>query len=173
MLRKVLDVGVLLGLGLVGAVSIAASSITTALTGQAARWVGLDHSGWGTALLDLAGFLIAVGADTLMFAYLLVGLPRIPEQRRRAVVEGALLGAVGFEVLKLGISAYLGNVAGKNMYGAFGTPVALLLWIDFVFRWLFFCVAWTASDDPAAAAVRARERAEEALERAEAEAGAL
>ncbi|MHA6760487.1 YihY/virulence factor BrkB family protein [Streptacidiphilus sp. PAMC 29251] len=162
-LRKVLDVGVLVGLGLVGAVSIGASSLTTALTGQVADWLGLDHSAWGSVLLGAAGFVIAVGADMLMFAYLLVGLPRIADQRKRIVAQGALLGAVGFELLKLLLSAYLGKVAGKSMYGAFGTPVALLLWIDFIFRWLFFCVAWTASADPAAAAVRARERAEEAL----------
>ena len=162
-LRKALDTGVLIGLGVVAAVSIAASSLTTALTGQAARWVGIDHSSWGTYLLGAAGFVIAVGADMLMFAYLLVGLPRIADQRKRVVVQGALLAAVGFELLKLLLSAYLRNVAAKSMYGAFGTPVALLLWIDFIFRWLLFCVAWTASDDPAAAAVRARERAEEAL----------
>lgn len=162
-LRKLLDVGVLVGLGLVAAVSVGASTIASALTGQAARWVGLEHSGWGAALLGVAGFVIAVGVDTLMFAYLLVGLPRIADQDRRAVAEGALLGAVGFELLKLGLSAYLSKVAGKSMYGAFGTPVALLLWIDFIFRWLLFCVAWTAVADPAAAGERARERAEEAL----------
>ncbi|MFC1417056.1 YihY/virulence factor BrkB family protein [Streptacidiphilus cavernicola] len=162
-LRKLLDVGVLIGLGLVGAVSVAASALTTALTGQAARWVGIEHSSWGAALLGAAGFVIAVGADMLMFGYLLVGLPRIPGQRKRVVLQGALLGAVGFELLKLLLSAYLRNVAGKSMYGAFGTPVALLLWIDFIFRWLLFCVAWTALADPVAAAVRARDRAQEAL----------
>jgi membrane protein len=161
-LRKALDVGVLIGLGVVAAVSIAASAATSALTGQLASWLGVAHQSWGRLLLSAASFLIAVGADTLMFAYLLVGLPRIGDQRRRVVVEGALLGAVGFELLKQLLSAYLSNVAGKNIYGAFGTPVALLLWINFIFRWLFFCVAWTATDDPEAARARARARAAEA-----------
>ncbi|MFC1409020.1 YihY/virulence factor BrkB family protein [Streptacidiphilus sp. N1-12] len=172
-IRKVLDVGVLIGLGLVGAVSIGASSVTTALAGQAARWAGVEHSGWGSVLLSAAGYVIAVAADTLIFAYLLVGLPRIADQSKRVVLQGALLGAVGFEVLKLALSAYLGNVAGKSMYGAFGTPVALLLWIDFIFRLLFFCVAWTACADPDAAAERARQRAEEALTAAAALAATL
>lgn len=161
-LRKALDVGVLIGLGVVAAVSIAASAATSALTGQLATWLGVAHQSWGRLLLSAASVLIAVGADTLMFAYLLVGLPRIGDQRRRVVVEGALLGAVGFELLKQLLSAYLSNVAGKNIYGAFGTPVALLLWINFIFRWLFFCVAWTATDDPEAARARARARAAEA-----------
>ncbi|MFC1438282.1 YihY/virulence factor BrkB family protein [Streptacidiphilus sp. N1-10] len=161
-LRKALDVGVLIGLGAVAAVSIAASAATSALTGRLAGWLGVDHQSWGRWLLSAASFVIAVGADTLMFAYLLVGLPRIGDQRRRTVVEGALLGAVGFELLKQLLTAYLSNVAAKSMYGAFGTPVALLLWINFIFRWLFFCVAWTATDDPDAARARARARAAEA-----------
>jgi membrane protein len=31
------------------------------------------------------------------------------------------------------------------LYGAFGVPVALLLWISFVTRLVLFCAAWTAT----------------------------
>jgi len=31
------------------------------------------------------------------------------------------------------------------MYGAFGVPAALLLWIYVVARLLLFCAAWTAT----------------------------
>jgi membrane protein len=160
-LRKLLDVGVLLGLGAVAVVSAGASAVTSALAGRAAQSIGLDHSTDGRLLLSAAGFVIAVGADTLFFAYLLVGLPRIFEQRRGVVVQGAVMGAVGFELLKQLLTAYLAHVAAKSMYGAFGTPVALLLLINFVCRWLFFCVSWTATADPAAARSRARARAAE------------
>jgi len=169
LLRKSLDVVVLIGLGAVAAVSVGASAVTSALTGRMAQWVGLDHSTAGRWLLSGAGFLIAVGADTLLFAYLLVGLPRIVEQRRIVVLQGAVMGAVGFELLKQLLTAYLSHVAAKSMYGAFGTPVALLLLINFVCRWLFFCVSWTATADPEAARARARDRAEEAWRAAGAE----
>ena len=161
-LRKLLDVGVLLGLGLVALVSLAASAFASALTGQVARWTGLQHLAGGHYLLAAAAFLIAVGADTLLFAYLLVGLPRITGQRTLPVVQGALMGAVGFELLKQLLSAYLSNVARKNTYGAFGTPIALLLWINFICRWLFYCAAWTATADPEAERRRSRDRAREA-----------
>ncbi|MEZ0093365.1 YihY/virulence factor BrkB family protein [Streptacidiphilus sp. EB129] len=169
--RKVLDVGVLIGLGLVAAVSIGSSSFASALAGQAAHWFGIEHSTAGKVLLRVVGFVIAVGADMLLFAYLLAGLPRLGgafhgHRRRRVLAQGALLGAVGFELLKLLLSTYLSQVAGKSVYGAFGTPVALLLWINFIARWLLYCAAWTATDDPAAAAARARDRALEALEAA-------
>jgi len=160
-MRKVLDVGVLVGLGLVALVSVGASAFAGALTGQVAHWIGVEHVTGGRYLLAAVAFLIAVGSDTLLFAYLLVGLPRIAGQRTWLVAQGAVMGAVGFELLKQLLSAYLSNVARKNVYGAFGTPIALLLWINFIFRWLFYCTAWIATADPDAERQRARDRARE------------
>lgn len=149
-LRKVLDLAVLVGLGVVCLVSLAASSVGSALAGWLAHEAGLSRTGTGEKLLAAAGFVVAVGADMLIFAYLLVGLPRLQEelrteQRRGLVLQGALIGAFGFEVLKLALSSYISGVAGRSMYGAFGVPVALLLWINFISRLFFFCAAWTAT----------------------------
>ncbi|WP_055591195.1 YihY/virulence factor BrkB family protein, partial [Peterkaempfera griseoplana] len=157
--RKLLDVGVLVGLGVVTAVSLGASAIFSALTGRLAEALGLDRSGVGAWLLGLAGFAIAVVADMILFAYLLTAFPRITDQRRRTVLAAALIGAVGFEVLKILLSSYISGVAGKSMYGAFGVPVALLLWINFVSRLLLYCVSWTALADSDEARARARKQA--------------
>jgi membrane protein len=165
--RKFWDTVMLLGLGLVGAVSLGASIAAGALTGQAATWLGLEGSTGGRVALAVIAFLIAVAADLLVFSYLLVGLPRIFGQPRRAVLEAALLGAVGFEILKQALAAYIAGVATKSVYGAFGTPIALLLWINFICRWLLYCVAWTATADPAAARLRMRERAVESIAKAD------
>ncbi|MER7754389.1 YihY/virulence factor BrkB family protein [Kitasatospora sp. NPDC097643] len=152
-LRKAWDVLVLGGLGLVSLVSLAASAAGTTLAGRIADWIGLSSGGY---LFTGVGLLIAVACDTLLFAYLLAPFPGIVGQRRRDVLQGALIGAVGFEALKILLASYLGSVAGKSVYGAFGVPVALLLWINFVCRLLMFCVAWTALADPEAARQRTR-----------------
>lgn len=167
--RKAWDTLVLIGLGIVGAVSLGASTAAGALTGQAAHWLGVEGSTGGRVALAVLAFLIAVTVDVLVFSYLLVGLPRISGQPRRVVLEAALLGAVGFEILKQALAAYVAGVASKSVYGAFGTPIALLLWINFMCRWLLYCVAWTATADPEAARLRARERAVEAIEKADEE----
>lgn len=57
----------------------------------------------------------------------------------------SLVGAVGFELLKLLLGSYMKGVASKSMYGAFGVPIALLLWINFTAKLLLFCAAWTAT----------------------------
>ncbi|MFE9422204.1 YihY/virulence factor BrkB family protein [Kitasatospora sp. NPDC006697] len=159
---KAWDCVVLAGLGLVSVLSLAASATATRLTGRLADALGLADRGPGHYLLAAAGFVIAVGADLLLFLYLLGPFPRIRHERRRDLLTAALIGAVGFELLKVLLSSYLGTVAGRSLYGAFGVPVALLLWINFVCRLLMFCVSWTAVADPSAAAARARAAAEAA-----------
>lgn len=161
--RKAWDCVVLLGLGVVCLLSLGVSAGATTLARRLADAIGLT-GGAGRAVLTVVGFLVAVGADLLLFAYLLGPFPRITDQSRRALFGGALIGAVGFEVLKVALSSYLGSVAGRSLYGAFGVPVALLLWIDFVARLLLYCAAWTALADPAAARMRAREQGRRLIE---------
>ncbi|NEE40443.1 YihY/virulence factor BrkB family protein, partial [Streptomyces sp. SID7982] len=71
--------------------------------------------------LQVAALAVAVVADFLLLLYLLSLLPGVEPPRRRLVVA-ALLGAVGFELLKLLLGSYMRDVAGKSMYGAFGVP---------------------------------------------------
>ncbi|MFB7129296.1 MULTISPECIES: YihY/virulence factor BrkB family protein [unclassified Kitasatospora] len=168
-LRKGWDVAVLAGLGLVSLFSLATSAAGTTLAGRIADAIGLN-SGY---LLTAVGVLIAIACDMLLFAYLLAPFPGITDQRRRDLVQAALIGSVGFELLKLLLASYLGSVAGRSLYGAFATPVALLLWINFVSRLLMYCVAWTATADPVAARDRTRAHGRALLEAAdEAEAAA-
>lgn len=163
--RKVADVGVLIGLGLALVLSVGASACGTIVIRRVSDSIGLEHAPVGRVLLQIAAFVIAVGASVVLFLYLLVGMPRLTMSRRVAV-GGALIGAIGFELLKLLASGYFAGVAGKSMYGAFAVPVALLLWIYFVVRLLLFCASWTAN---AQEAVEKHENEIAAAEKAAAE----
>ncbi|MFI6688216.1 YihY/virulence factor BrkB family protein [Streptomyces sp. NPDC050485] len=143
-LRKLKDAGVLIGLGGAGLASWAASSIGSTAVGWTADRLGIDQGGAGGVLLRIAAIAVAVLADFLLLLYVLTLLPGVNPPRRRLVVAG-LIGAVGFELLKLLLGGYMKGVAAKNMYGAFGVPVALLLWINFTAKLLLFCAAWTAT----------------------------
>lgn len=141
---KLVDGGILLGLGAAVLVSLGASGFATAAVNWTADKAGIADNGPGRLLLTLVGFCLAVVADFLILTYLLTLLPGV-EPPRRSVVLASLIGAVGFELLKLLLSGYLQGVAGKNVYGAFGTPVALLLWFNFMAKLLLYCAAWTAT----------------------------
>jgi membrane protein len=142
-LRKLKDGRVLLGLGGAVLVTLAASTVASALVGWTADRLGLDEGGWGSVVLHVVAFLVAVLADFLLLLYVLTLLPGVEPTRRRLLVA-ALIGAVGFELLKLLLSGYIQGVASKSMYGAFGVPVALLLWMNFTAKLVLFCAAWTA-----------------------------
>lgn len=140
-LLRLKDGGVLLGLGGVALVSLGCSAFASAAVGWVVHRAGLQGVG---GLLTALGFCIAVLADYVLLLYVLTRLPGVHPTRHRLLV-GALIGAVGFELLKLLLSGYLQHVAAKSMYGAFGTPIALLLWINFTAKLLLFCAAWTAT----------------------------
>jgi membrane protein len=118
--------------------------------GWSARHLGLDEHGWGSTLLQVIAFAVAVLADFLVLLYVLTLLPGVEPPRRRLIVA-ALIGAIGFELLKLLLSGYMRGVASKSMYGAFGVPIALLLWINFTSKLLLYSAAWTATPSGASA----------------------
>ncbi|WP_329118314.1 YihY/virulence factor BrkB family protein [Streptomyces sp. NBC_01465] len=143
-LRKLKDGGVLLGLGGAVLASFAASAIGSTAIGWTADATGIDRQGWGSVVLQIAALAVAACADFLVLLYVLTLLPGVNPPRRR-LLTAAVIGAVGFELLKLLLSSYMKGVAAKSMYGAFGVPIALLLWINFSVKLMLFCAAWTAT----------------------------
>ncbi|MEU9030186.1 YihY/virulence factor BrkB family protein [Streptomyces sp. NPDC048383] len=149
--RKGKDALVLLGLGGAGLASAAASIIGSSAVGKSGEALGLSSGGAGGVLLRTAAFLVGVVAAFLLLLYVLTLLPGVEPPRAR-LLQAALIGAAGFELLKLLLSGYIREVAGKSMYGAFGVPIALLLWINFMAKLLLFCAAWTATREAEAEA---------------------
>ncbi|MEH0445953.1 YihY/virulence factor BrkB family protein [Streptomyces sp. B21-102] len=143
-LAKAKDAGVLVGLGGALLLTLAISTVASALVDWITDELGIDQAGWGSVLLRSAAFAVAVLADFLLLLYVLTLLPGVEPGRRRLVVA-AFIGAVGFELLKLLLSGYMQGVAAKSMYGAFGVPIALLLWINFTAKLVLYCAAWSAT----------------------------
>ena len=143
--RKAVDLGTLLGLGLLVLLSIGSSAFALTAVHWVAQQLGLAEGGIGTVLLRVAAYAAAVGADFVLLVYVLTLLPGV-RPPRRGVLLAALQGAVGFELLKLCLGGYLAQVAAKSVYGAFGTPIALLVWINFMAKLLLYCAAWSATE---------------------------
>jgi membrane protein len=75
---------------------------------------------------------------------------------RGALVRGALLGAVGFEVLKLAANLLLAQTKGNPAFQAFGVALILLVWINYFSRLIMYSAAW-AYTSPAALEQRTAE----------------
>ncbi|MFE6040918.1 YihY/virulence factor BrkB family protein [Streptomyces sp. NPDC056452] len=169
--RKLKDAGLLFGLGGAALVTLAASTVGSTAIGWTADLLGIPEGGAGGVLLQVAAVAVAVFADFLLLIYLLTLLPGVEPPRRRLIVAG-LVGAIGFELLKLLLGSYMKGVAAKSMYGAFGVPVALLLWINFTAKLLLLCAAWTATPSKDEGATRSvSDGGDDAPDRAAASAG--
>jgi membrane protein len=143
--KKLTDVVVLalLGFSLMG--SLVVTSMATAATTFALGHVGLDESVVAVGLLKVISVAFAVAADTVLFAIVFSRLSGA-KLRWRQVRSGALLAAVGFELLKLLGTFLIGRTTHNPLYATFGVVVGLLVWMNFVARLTMFAAAWTATE---------------------------
>jgi membrane protein len=142
-MRRLRDITVLAGLGLTLLASLVVTSLSTSATGTFLDWIGLSGStaaAWVTGILAL---LVALAIDTAVFLYLFWRLPGQTDRSRSA--RGAVLGAVGLEILKVAGTWLVGKTTGNPVYGTFAVIVGLLIWINIVMRWTLFVAAWTVT----------------------------
>lgn len=144
--RKLLDAASLLVLGIVLGLSLGISVAVGAATGFLLDLIGLQSSGAGTLLLHVMAYAAQLGVDVVLFSYLMLGLARL---RRDVpvgqVLTGALMAAVGFEVLKRLGTLYVEHTTSNPAYGTVVVAVGLLVWLNLVSRLLMFCTAWAAT----------------------------
>ena len=141
---KARDLLALIGLGLAALISLGLTAAGTAGTDVLVRALNLEHATGVGVATRIVGLVIAVAADTLIFAWMLVRLPR-SRTPARAVLKGAVFAAVGFEALKVAASYYISRVAQSPSAGVFGGIIGLLVWVNLVSRFVLFATAWTAT----------------------------
>ncbi|WP_329005937.1 YihY/virulence factor BrkB family protein [Kribbella sp. NBC_00709] len=140
---KVVDLGALLGLGLIGLIATGASSVLTGLSERIIGASDLDGTwlaSWGINLISL---VVGIAAGAVLFLYLQTALPRILLPRKVALIAALAGGIVFYLAQKLG-NVYVSHVIGANAaYGALALPLALLVWIYLMTRAIMLVAAWT------------------------------
>lgn len=141
--RLFFDLVVLVGLGLLLAVSLAAAFGSAALAGRL-----VDAVGAGAAparwLLALVGLALGLGVNTLLSMAVLTALPRLRMPLRRALGP-ALFVAVGVELLKTLGQLYVGRIEANPTYQVVAGAVGLLVFLNIVNQLLLFAATLTAS----------------------------
>jgi membrane protein len=149
-LAQLSNLGVLIGLGIGILISIALTTTGTRFADRTLRALGLADVPAAPTILTITGILLALAGDLVIFAWVLVRLPRT-EPPASVVFKGALFASVGFEILKLIGTYYISRVTRSPAAGAFGSIIGILLWMDLVSRLVLYSAAWTATLMPAAA----------------------
>ena len=144
LVRTGADVLLMLGLGAALLFAVTLTSVAQAATQWLLSLVGLDGSLVAGLTLRVSALAIAVAVNMgiFMMAFsLLSGSGRPAGMMWR----GALLGAVGFEVLKSAAALLLSGTLTNPVYASFAVLVGLLVWINLVMRLVMFSAAWTAT----------------------------
>ncbi len=93
---------------------------------------------------DCSAILLGLIANFLVFLWVIARLPR-QHTPIRSAVKAAVLGAVGFEVLKQVMTIYLAGITNTPSGAVFGSLLGLLVFINFVSRFILFVTAWAAT----------------------------
>lgn len=155
---KLRDLMTLVLIGVVLLLSVAVTGIVTSFSTDILDWLGLGNG--LDRLLD--GMSIVVGLLTSMVLFFAVfRLLADPDLPRRSLWSGALLGAIGFELLKWASTFLLAATSRSPAFQAFGIALVLLVWINYFSRIVLYAAAW-AHTSASARQVRDQAAAEEA-----------
>lgn len=153
---KVRDLLTLLVIGVVMLVAVAVTGVVAGFSKDLLGWAGLSTElGWLVKLLTIA---LGLPVNALLF-FVMFRLLAAPDIPRRADVSGALVGAVGFEVLKQASQLLIKSTEGQPAFQAFGIALILVVWINYTSRVTLYAAAW-AWTHPLAEAERVQEPAE-------------
>lgn len=129
-------------LGLAGALLVS-FGLTTGSGIVGSYLSSVPGAGWLKVPAVGLSVILAIAANWLVFIWVLAKLPREPVPAR-AAVSGALIAAVGFELLKWLGGVYL-QIIGRSPIGVvFGGLVGVLVFGYLVARMLMLVAAWTA-----------------------------
>jgi membrane protein len=154
---KGIDLVVLAVIGLVLILSVGLSSAVTNVTEDVLVLLRVDEiPGPGFLwLLRFLGVALGVAASTVLFFAMFRLLPTT-DLPRRALVKGAFVAALGFEVLKLLASLLIGLAADNPATAVLGISLVLLVWINYFSQVIMVGAAW-AYTSPEARRMRDRE----------------
>jgi membrane protein len=142
--RLLYDLRALVGLGAALVVTLAFTVLGAGLAELVLGWLGAPDDGLTRTLLRVVGVVLGVAANWLIFAWAITRLPRT-DVALRGVRRAALLGAIGFEVVKQGAAVYFEAITTTPGGAVFGSLLGLLLFGYVVARLLLWVTAWAAT----------------------------
>jgi len=136
---KVRDLLTLVTIGVFLLVAVAVTGVVAGFSEDLLDWAGLDTElGWLVKVLTIA---LGLPVNTLLFLVMfrLLAAPDIPF---RAMLSGAVLGAVGFEILKQASTLLIKSTEGQPAFQAFGIALILVVWINYSSRVTLYAASW-------------------------------
>lgn len=131
-----------LGMILIIAFLLLVSMLLSSLIGLAnnfiTRYFGLETY----VIIQVTNFLLGLAIVTVLFAFMFKVLPDV-EIKWKSVWIGALVTAILFNIGKMLISFYFDFSKPTSIFGAAGTVILLMMWINYSCQLVFFGAEFT------------------------------
>lgn len=141
------DLGALAGLAVAIVVSVGISGFATQGQKLILDLFGLSDDSWLGPVVTVTTLLIAMAADVVIFLWVFTVIPgrrlRRPFKPR---LRGAIIAAVGFELMKFLLTTVFPGIASNSPTATvFGPVIALLFFFNLVAQLVLFTAAWIAT----------------------------
>ncbi|EAC1933435.1 inner membrane protein YhjD [Escherichia coli] len=141
----------LIGLLIALIVTLSITSVAGSAQQMIISALHLNSIEWLKPTWRLIGLAISIFANYLLFFWIFWRLPR-HRPRKKALIRGTFLAAIGFEVIKIVMTYTLPSLMKSPSGAAFGSVLGLMAFFYFFARLTLFCAAWIATaeykDDP-------------------------
>lgn len=158
---KIRDLLALLLLGSVLISSVAVSGVVTRFTKPILEFLQLSEG--AGIVVWLVALLLGLAANSVLF-FAFFKLLASPEDPNKSLWQGALLGAIGFELLKQLSSFLLQSTREQPAFQAFGIALILVVWMNYFSRVVVLAAAWAHTTAESRAIRDTRIAVEQAVE---------
>ncbi|WP_345236666.1 YihY/virulence factor BrkB family protein [Hymenobacter saemangeumensis] len=136
--QRFLSFGMILSIALLLLISFVISAVLSAFTDQLQAW----FPAIGVIVIRLVDFALSLGVTTLLFALIYRFLPDAVI-RWRDVGIGAFITALLFVLGKFLIAFYISKAEPGSAFGAAGSAIVLLVWVNYSSLIIFFGAEFT------------------------------
>ncbi|MBB6372077.1 YihY/virulence factor BrkB family protein [Chryseobacterium shigense] len=138
LLDRANSLGMILILGFLLMITMILSSTISLLNNWITNYFGLETY----MLVEFVNFAIGFGLVMLLFALMFKVLPDV-KISWKPVWKGALLTTILFTLGKFLLSLYFGNFKPTSTFGAAGTVILIMMWINYSCMLVFFGAEFT------------------------------
>ncbi|SDS43806.1 YhjD/YihY/BrkB family envelope integrity protein [Corynebacterium timonense] len=107
-------------------------------------WLGVGDFPGARFVVWLVGFGVGLVANFLVMCWLIIFMPRTSVPRKSGL-QGALIGALAFELIKQFATLIVSSAANNPAGAIFGPIIALMVVLYLVWRVVLYVSAWTAT----------------------------
>jgi len=132
------SLGMILILGFLMMITMVLSSLISLFNNFITNYFGIETY----VLVEIINFSVGFGITVLLFALMFKVLPDV-EISWKSVWKGALLTAILFTLGKFLLSLYFGQFKPTSAFGAAGTVILIMMWINYTCMLIFLGAEFT------------------------------